>query len=120
MNSSVGLPFTKTEIEAVIKHSLSHILQELLNLIALIIKSKKNPINKIVCLFENYFKAFFASSTTSFAIMTPSKICRPFTNANWPSEINQGTNFHSLLANTLERMLYMQPISEIGVKSLTF
>lgn len=110
-NSSVGLPLTKIEAVAVETHSLIHFLQRTGNDILSMTASRypqstesyafsKSTLNNKSSLLN-----LDASSTTSFAIRIPSRICLLRTKADCSSDTTVPITWRNLLARTFAKTL---------------
>jgi len=125
-NSFVGDPFTRTEAVAVPTHSDIHFRHKVGKFIWLITTSRYFKSTES-CAFSkstlNINISFFirlASSTTSFAIRMPYKICFPWIKADWDSDTTLPITARSLFARTLANTLYRNPTKDMGWKSLRF
>lgn len=123
LNSSVGDPLTMTEHLEDWRHSRIQPLHLTPKPNSFIIDKRQPQLTESYAFWKSslrttpFFLLTFHQSTISLAIKTPSSMFLPPKNANCASPITLGTTFFNLLANTLARILYIDPIRLIGLKS---
>ena len=122
-NSVEGLPFTSTDTDADFRHPTihwNHLVQKP-NLLSIYTRKFQDTelyaFSKSTLKTIHGFWLLLASSTTSFAITALCSKCLPSMNADWPSSIMNDITFFNLLASNLATILYMHPMSEMGLYS---
>jgi len=79
--------------------------------------TESNVFSKLTLSNNNSFVKLRVSSTISLAIRIPSIIFLPLIKAEWDSEITLPTTLLKLFARTFSKILFKQPINELGQKS---